>query len=703
MGIRLFNTGQLVPPLRGDLELLEGPSDSNGAPTYTLFDPVRALYFHITWAQAQIFLAWVPNVSHEELVRKINARAPLNITESDVTDFIALAAQSNLLASHRSGEAIYTQSIREKGAFITKLLYGYLFFRVPLFSPDQFLQRTLPVARHFFSPSACLIYSFFVVMGFISLVARFPEFVSTFLYFFSFEGMVVYMLGVVAVKCVHELSHAYVAKYHGVSVRSMGIAFLVFWPVLFTDVTDSWRLTSRRKRLLISFAGVASELVIAGLATLGWAVSPPGILQSLFFVIASVTWISSLLVNLNPALKFDGYYMLCDLWGLDNAQTRSFAVARWKLRQWLLGLMLPCPEAQVRSGMVFYAVFTWLYRLVLYTAIALLVYLLFTKIIGIFLFIIEIQLLIILPIYREVQALISLRNSMTWNKRSISTVSVLAALFIWAALPWPHPIYLPGITVVAESQVVYVPYQGVVETIAVKKGSSVEKGDLLIRIRNELLDGRMRELGVEQQIVEREIEIIERSEEGKPLLPERIAKLKFVQAERNGLAELKEQLDVRATVSGMVYRWDLLAKVGQSVKRSQAIGRIADLSKVEVVAYVPEALLASAAEEKTVEFLTRGTRHRFRGRLVRLERQREALLEYPQLASTNGGSLPVTEGSNEKLFMVETYYPAHVALESETPIGLGVTGDVVIRGYWRSYMVEWLKYAIAVLWRESRI
>jgi putative peptide zinc metalloprotease protein len=37
----------------------------------------------------------------------------------------------------------------------------------------------------------------------------------------------------------------------------MGIAFLVMWPVLWTDTTDAWRLVDRRQRLLIDVAGMA--------------------------------------------------------------------------------------------------------------------------------------------------------------------------------------------------------------------------------------------------------------------------------------------------------------------------------------------------------------------------------------------------------------------------------------------------------------
>ncbi len=92
--------------------------------------------------------------------------------------------------------------------------------------------------------------------------------------------------------------------------------------------------------------------------------SSPGLLQSVFFIVASVSWISTLVVNLNPALRFDGYYVLCDLWGVDNLQSRAFAVTRWKLREFFLGVNLPPPESLISGrlkGYMVYSIYTWIY------------------------------------------------------------------------------------------------------------------------------------------------------------------------------------------------------------------------------------------------------------------------------------------------------------------------------------------------------
>ena len=126
------------------------------------------------------------------------------------------------------------------------------------------------------------------------------RFKSTFLYFFNWNGLLLYAFSLVAVKAIHELGHAYTAKNFGCNVNSMGIAFLVFFPFLYTDNTNAWRLRDHRKRLTINFAGISTELHLAIIATFFWGISEPGLFKSVAFFVATTSWVSSLLINISP-------------------------------------------------------------------------------------------------------------------------------------------------------------------------------------------------------------------------------------------------------------------------------------------------------------------------------------------------------------------------------------------------------------------
>ena len=99
------------------------------------------------------------------------------------------------------------------------------------------------------------------------------------------------------------------------------------------DTTDAWRLRNHRERLIINFAGILTELHLALIATFLWAILPDGGFKSVAFFIATTSWISSLAINVSPFMRFDGYYVFADWLKAENLQPRSFALARWQLRE----------------------------------------------------------------------------------------------------------------------------------------------------------------------------------------------------------------------------------------------------------------------------------------------------------------------------------------------------------------------------------
>jgi putative peptide zinc metalloprotease protein len=391
---------EFLPLFRKDLVMHKGPDDADGSPTFALYDPVKAQYYKIGWAENLIYESLRPHMTAKELIDIVESKAPLHVTIDELKEFFEEAMKQGLLIKRYSSEEMIKQAESKKVSWFSWLLHHYLYIRIPLFDPDEFLTRTLSYIRPFFSQTAILIYFLLSVTGLVLILGRLEEFLHTFTYFFNFQGFVAYALAITAIKVLHEFGHAYTAKYYGVHVPTIGVALIVLWPVLYTDITDGWKLSDRRERLNISMAGVIVETVLGGLATLAWALTSPGLLQSIFFIVASVSWISTLFVNLNPALRFDGYYVLCDMWGVDNLQSRAFATTRWKFREFFLGVNLPPPESLVSgrlNGYILYSVYTWIYRLVLYIGVAVFVYFHFGKALGIFLFFLEVIVFILWP------------------------------------------------------------------------------------------------------------------------------------------------------------------------------------------------------------------------------------------------------------------------------------------------------------------
>src|SRR5438132_13669007 len=84
-------------------------------------------------------------------------------------------------------------------------------------------------------------------------------FTATVLHFFTPRGLALYALSLAVVKMFHELGHAYTATRYGCRVPTMGIAMVVMVPMLYSDTSDAWKLTSRHQRPAIGAAGTLGE------------------------------------------------------------------------------------------------------------------------------------------------------------------------------------------------------------------------------------------------------------------------------------------------------------------------------------------------------------------------------------------------------------------------------------------------------------
>ena len=117
---------------------------------------------------------------------------------------------------------------------------------------------------------------------------------------------------------LHETAHGLACKRFGGTVGSAGFTLLFFMPLAYVDVTSSWRFRSKWQRIATAAAGIYAELFVASIATMVWAASSPGTLQTMALNIALTAGVSTLVFNANPLVRFDGYFILSDLLEMPN-------------------------------------------------------------------------------------------------------------------------------------------------------------------------------------------------------------------------------------------------------------------------------------------------------------------------------------------------------------------------------------------------
>lgn len=696
-----------LPPLRKNLQFLRGAPTSEGVPTWTVVDPVRNKYFQIEWNVYQLLQRW-PCGTIEKLAEEIAHNTTSRIGMEDVEDLVKFLYANNLTEQSASGETkdYVQQEAARHQVWWQWLLHHYLFIKLPLVHPHQFLHATLPLVAPFYTAAAAWLFGTIGVVGLFLVGRQWDTFVSTFLHFFNWRGAVMYGAVLCLVKVVHELGHAYTATRFGCRVPTIGVAFMVMMPVLYSDVSDSYRLSSKRKRLAIAAAGVVAELGLAAIATVLWAFLPDGTLRSMAFVVATSSWIMSLTVNLNPLMRFDGYYLLADGLGLPNLQDRACAFGQWKLRELLFGAGSPQPESvglSTRRIMIAYAWAMWVYRLVLFTGIAVMVYHHFSKALGIVLFLIEILFFICLPIWRELTAWWSRRAALAKTSRFAVTMAVVALLLTLACIPWSSRVAIPGVLYARSYATLYPPASGRIVAVSVRPGQHVRKADTLLILESPKLakDAILAQTQVDQLDfrLQRHAGYADDRAQGQVIAESLKAKL----AELDGLVERQGNLLLQSPIDGVVVdRADSLYP-GRWINEKLAVAYVIDPQEAAITALAPvEDLNVLAVGQEALFIPNDVTRSARRARVTEIRDVDEQDFSLPYLASIYGGEVPARKDARGRVQAEQSVYRVELEVLDQTePVDQTVTGQLHVTGKTESLAERAWDRVVTVMIRES--
>lgn len=673
-----------LPLLRQELRLTNGAADLAGNPTWLIFDPARYKYYQLGQRAFHILCEW----SAGSMGRLKNRFALRNehVEDAEVEAIIRFLYANNLAEKSADGNSsAYLKQINStQKSWLHQATHGYLFFKIPLVRPDGFLKATYPYLTFLFSRVTMVFIVLLSSIGLYVASRQWDEFWATFLHFFSIKGFVAYGATLVVIKILHELGHAYSAVRHKCRVPTMGVAFMVLFPLLYTDVTDAWRLKRRRDRLQIDSAGIAVELMIAGLATFAWAFLPDGPLRSVAFFLATTSWVLSLAVNLNPFMRFDGYHILADALGVHNLQGRGFAFGKWKLRQVLFGLSDPVPEIvsqQHRFVLIIYAYCTWIYRFFLFLGIALLVYNIAFKLLGIVLAAIELIFFIGRPIYQEMAVWWKRRADIIGNPRGLITLTTLAILVLLLFVPLPFRIALPALYQAHEQVDIYPPVAGELTSLSVKEGQMVRVDDPIFELKSLPLDYQLRETTLRMALLQKRLarQVADRRERANSQI-----NLNSFFAEQNRLRSIHSQNDdlkLKAPISGVVTYVDDQVRAGDVVNRSNVLVEIASFDKMEIRAFVTETDRHRLKVGAPARFVPQDLfRQSIKASIAEISEAGESEVILPYFQSVYGGAIAVEESGDGKgkMIPVEAIYQVRfvIAKDEEIVTDKALTGTI---------------------------
>ncbi len=462
-----------------------------GKTWYILQDPFNNQFFRLRPQAHEFIIRLRTDRSIGEVWEECLQRNPTDAPgQDDVIQLISQLYHANLLFCDLPADSskLFERYHQRKQRETKSKWLSLMFLRIPLFDPEIMLRHCQPLVKLLTSRPAFYLWLLLVVLAGKAVIEQFDLVLSETKELLAFDNLILLYLGLVVVKTLHEFGHTLVCKRFGGEVHTIGVMLILFAPLPYMDATSSWSFRSRWQRILVASAGMIYEFFAASCAALIWANTAPGTLHNLAFNMMVVASVSTLAFNINPLLRYDGYYILSDLLDIPNLQPRAQAQLKYLGSYYLFGDQQATSSAYSRYGafwLAFYGIFSGIYRVLVYA--------------GIIFFIADRFLLagllmagfclfswVILPTFRFLFFLSS-SPKLNRNRPRAIAVSLLFLALVMVFLstaPLPHRFRAPGIIESTTDLRVTNRTPGQVVKILAANGTRVQPGAPLIQLVN---------------------------------------------------------------------------------------------------------------------------------------------------------------------------------------------------------------------------
>lgn len=577
-----------------------------GEKWYVLQDPFNNQFFRIRPAAYEFLTRLRADRTVEEVWQECLQRTPEEAPgQEDLIQLLVQLHYANLLYSDTPAASakLFERYKKRRQREIQSKLLSIMFVRIPLFDPERILRKLSPIIKYIVSPGGALVWFIVVILALKNVADHFDEVWDQAQGIIAPENLFLLYLGLVIVKTIHELGHAVVCKKYGGEVHTMGVMLLVFTPLPYMDATASWAFRSHWRRALVGGAGMIAEIFIAALATFVWVRTGPGIPHNLAYNMMFIASVSTVLFNINPLLRFDGYYILSDVLDLPNLHTRATRHLRHLVERYLFGVrqsVSPSESYKESFWLTTFGILSGIYRVVVFTGIILFVadkFLLF----GVLMAATCVVSWGIVPVFRLFVYLTS-NERLARNRPRAIFVCVSLIIFVVlvvGVIPFPDRFRAPGVVEAVQYAKVMSEVEGYVRTVNTPSGQEVTAGTPLVTLANHELELEIESTAAQLEETEAMLRrsLFKETANLKPFQK----RLEAIESRMDDLETQKESLAVRARKSGIWVSPELNSLVGSWLSRGQNFGEIVNTGSFMFTAVVSQEDAANLFAEEIIK------------------------------------------------------------------------------------------------------
>jgi len=464
----------------------------------------------------------------------------------------------------------------------------YIYFSA--WDPDKVLERLHPYLRFLYTRQFSYFALFLFALTAAIVIGDYNRIREDTVEFYSFTNKTAYDLWIFwwilfVISGIHEFGHGLTCKHFGGEVHQMGFMLMYFTPSFYTDCTDMYMFDKTQKRLWTIFAGIWIELVTCAISTFVWYLSPRGsFIGDLGYKTLLLTGVSGVIINLNPLMKLDGYFALCQYLEIDNLRDDSFDYLKAWLRRYILRQDVDLPPASRRKRRIF---LTFGLAASAYSAMLIMLVTVFAKNVftskfgnwgylltaGVIYLILRKSLKQLLPAARA-----GLRETkekfMAWRMTRLQQ-GVAGALLVFVLIPTAGTITTEFVLEPGARANVRATTPGWVSEVRVREGDAVAAGAVLAVLRNPEVEARA-------EMVARELQLAERAALAARARSDLAGVHKYsqerarLQAERAEAEVRRAALALRAPLAGVVATPRLELRVGDYLAEGDEFAVLAD-------------------------------------------------------------------------------------------------------------------------------
>jgi len=649
-----------------------------GKTWYVLNDKYSSKFFKVT-PEAYKFLSKLTiEKSVEEIWHEYIKLFPdIAPTQDEIVNLLSQLHGNDLLYfKHRAdSENMFKRVVENKNKEIKGKLASFLFIKIPLWNPNDWLERIKPFIEIFFTKPLLIIWIILFINTLKLIAENFESFSDQTYGVLAPSNIVFLYISLVILKVFHELGHVMMVKKFGGNVTTIGIMFIIFTPLPYMDASSSWAFKNKYQRALVGAAGMMVELFIAFICAIIWVNTGEGAINSIAFNIMIIGSISSLVFNGNPLLKFDSYFILSDLLEIPNLYQNSRDQCYFWAKKYLFNLTnitSPSNSNKESFWLALYAIASLIYKFMVAILIAIFIadqwFLLGLLVISISVFI-----WIIKPIYSFIKYLLK-DNELRGKRFNAIAISLSFLLFIITAIgftPIKDSIRASGIVQPNSLVNIYSFSDGLVTDIYIDNVKKVKKGDLILKLENKSLDFEIEQ--TKAMIIETEALKLKASQTNIANLKPIEKRLILLDEKLKFLNEKKENLLVKAPKDGLFVADNIEKLRNRLIKRREYIGKIIDNDKSQFIAVVPQEksseLFNSELFDSEIKLIGIPSKTIDVETLVVIPHQQN-ILPSAVLGFRGGGDIAVLESDEKGLKSKESFFKviAQIKNDKENPL-----------------------------------